>query len=80
MIFIKKRQGVGVLSGVIRGFEGINLAKKRKTFDKRAKSVYTDLAKSVGDGKRTPVRATKKVIIYAPLVQLDRALVYGTKG
>ena len=29
--------------------ERINLSKKRKTFDKRTKSVYTDLAKSEED-------------------------------
>ena len=40
--------------------ERINLSKKRKTFDKRTKSVYTDLAKSGGAAKkRTSLRANK---------------------
>ena len=61
--------------------ERINLSKKRKTFDKRTKSVYTDLAKSEEDAeKHTPLRANKKKKRkkrHAPLAQLDRALVYG---
>lgn len=61
--------------------ERINLSKKRKTFDKRTKSVYTNLAKSEEDAeKHTPLRANKKKKRHAPLAQLDRALVYGTKG
>ena len=49
------------MRGAIRGFERINLSKKRKTFDKRTKSVYTNLAKSEEDAeKHTPLRVNKK--------------------
>lgn len=43
--------------------ERINLSKKRKTFDKRTKSVYTDLAKSEGRRKAADLASGRKKTI-----------------